>query len=66
MHEEAHSLREGEEVRAQVGTWLWMDEWEGGRHRGRRVLDPPLRAALTGADSLNLLFVPTPSAHFHS
>lgn len=56
----------GEEIGAQVGTWLWMDEWEGGRHRGGRVLDPPLRAALTGADRLNLLFLLTPDTHFHS
>jgi len=40
------------EVGDQVGTWLWIDEWEGGRHGRGRVLDPPLRAALTGADTL--------------
>ncbi len=31
----------------------WDMALDGGRHRGSRVLDPPLRAALTGADSLN-------------
>lgn len=42
-----------------------LDGWMG-RRKAQRMLDPPLRAALSGADSLNLLFLLTPATHFHS